>query len=53
MFDQTAGMYNFFWSGMAMGAVWLLWQIFAEVRSIRRMMNHDRRISNEVKTWDD
>lgn len=53
MFGQTAGMYNFFWSSMAMLAVWFLWQIFVEVRSIRRMMNHDRRISNEVHTFDD
>jgi hypothetical protein len=51
MFGQTAGMYNFFWSSLAMGAVWLLWQIFVEVLSIRLMMNHDRRISNEVHTF--
>jgi len=53
VFGQTAGMFNFFWSALAMGAVWLLWQIFVEVRSIRRMMNADRRISNEVKTYED
>jgi hypothetical protein len=35
------------------GAVGLIYNIFLEVRSIRRMMNTDRRISNEVREFDD
>jgi hypothetical protein len=39
--------------GFAGVAVWCLYAIFVEVRSIRRMMNAERRISNEVKSYDD
>lgn len=39
--------------GLAAAAVYLLNQIFKEVRSIRRMMNADRRISNEIQAFDE
>lgn len=39
--------------GVGCGCLWFLHQIFLEVRSIRRMMNEDRRISNEVQSFDD
>jgi len=35
------------------GIIGFLYNIFLEVRSIRRMMNHDRRISNEVHEFAD
>lgn len=38
--------------GVAM-LVWLGYNIFQEVRSIRRMMNSDRRIPNEVSGYRD
>lgn len=38
---------------MGAATVGLLYNLFVEVRSIRRMMNADRRISNEVETFDD
>jgi len=34
-------------------ALWYVRGVFLEVRSIRRMMNADRRISNEVQSHDD
>lgn len=39
--------------GLASGAVAILYNIFLEVRSIRRMMNFDRRMSNEVHQFED
>ncbi len=39
--------------GIGSAAVGLLYSIFQEVRSIRRMMNADRRISNEIQTFDE
>jgi hypothetical protein len=38
---------------MGGGAIFLLYNIFLEVRSIRRMMNDSRRISNEIRSFDD
>lgn len=38
--------------GIALG-LYLLYLVFIEVRSIRRMMNSDRRISNEIQNFDD
>lgn len=40
-------------AALGAAAVVVLHKIFLEVRSIRRMMNHDRRISNEVRSFDD
>lgn len=39
MFDMTAGMYNFFWSGAAMIGLWLLWRIFEVLKAIHFMMS--------------
>ena len=38
---------------MGSGAIGLLYNIFLEVRSIRRMMNDDRQISNDLRSFDD
>lgn len=38
MFDQTMGLYNFAWYGMACIALWLLYRIFQIVKSIHFMI---------------
>jgi len=37
MFEMTAGMYNFFWSGAVMLGLWLLWLIYQLVKAIHFM----------------
>lgn len=39
--------------GIGSAAIGLLYNISQEVRSIRRMVNADRRISNELQTFDE
>lgn len=39
VFDMTAGMYNFFWSGAAMVGLWLLWRIYELLKAMHFMMS--------------
>jgi hypothetical protein len=54
MFEMTAGMFNFFWSGATLIGLWLLYRIFQLVKAIHFMV-HERftQVSTDPLDQDD